>query len=131
MAADMSEHTVFVSRLPTTASNERLEEIFSEIGPVKQCFVVNEKGELVCVHSIIRQLTHLLILGMQPKNTCYYYLIHQPGTQKCRGFGYVTYSMTEDVQRAMKEIKEYDGQKITLCVSKKKMHEKKKPGVYV
>lgn len=39
--------------------------------------------------------------------------------------------MTEDVQRAMKEIKEYDGQKITLCVSKKKMHEKKKPGVYV
>lgn len=45
MAADMSEHTVFVSRLPTTASNERLEEIFSEIGPVKQCFVVNEKGE--------------------------------------------------------------------------------------
>ncbi|XP_011605241.2 RNA-binding protein 28 isoform X1 [Takifugu rubripes] len=94
MAADMSEHTVFVSRLPTTASNERLEEIFSEIGPVKQCFVVNEKG-----------------------------------TQKCRGFGYVTYSMTEDVQRAMKEIKEYDGQKITLCVSKKKMHEKKKPAL--
>ena len=42
----MSEHTVFVSRLPATASNERLEEIFSEIGPVKQCFVVNEKGEV-------------------------------------------------------------------------------------
>lgn len=41
-----SEHTVFVSRLPATASNERLEEIFSEIGPVKQCFVVNEKGEV-------------------------------------------------------------------------------------
>uniref|UniRef100_H3DKS7 RNA-binding protein 28 n=1 Tax=Tetraodon nigroviridis TaxID=99883 RepID=H3DKS7_TETNG len=87
----MSEHTVFVSRLPATASNERLEEIFSEIGPVKQCFVVNEKG-----------------------------------TQKCRGFGYVTYSMTEDVQRAIQEIKEYDGQKITLCVSKKKRNEKKK-----
>lgn len=30
----------------------------------------------------------------------------------------------------MKEIKEYDGQKITLCVSKKKIHEKKKSGMY-
>lgn len=38
--------------------------------------------------------------------------------------------MTEDLQRAMKEIKEYDGQKITLCVSKKKIHEKKKSGKY-
>lgn len=37
--------------------------------------------------------------------------------------------MTEDLQRAMKEIKEYDGQKITLCVSKKKIHEKKKSGM--
>lgn len=36
--------------------------------------------------------------------------------------------MTEDVQRAIKEIKEYDGQQITLCVSKKKIHEKKKSG---
>lgn len=41
----MSEHTVFVSHLPDTATNERLEQIFSEIGPVKQCFVVNEKGQ--------------------------------------------------------------------------------------
>lgn len=43
----------------------------------------------------------------------------------------MTYSMTEDVQRAIQEIKEYDGQKITLCVSKKKRNEKKKPGMYV
>lgn len=38
--------------------------------------------------------------------------------------------MTEDLQRAIKEIKEYDGQKITLCVSKKKIHAKKKSGMY-
>lgn len=43
----MSGQTIFVSRLPASASNERLEEIFSEIGPVKQCFVVKEKGEVV------------------------------------------------------------------------------------
>lgn len=51
VAAEMSEHTVFVSRLPATASNERLEEIFSEIGPVKQCFVVNEKGDVASFNS--------------------------------------------------------------------------------
>lgn len=36
--------TVFVRNLPTSANNERLEEIYSELGPVKHCFVVKEKG---------------------------------------------------------------------------------------
>uniref|UniRef100_A0A667ZQH8 RNA binding motif protein 28 n=1 Tax=Myripristis murdjan TaxID=586833 RepID=A0A667ZQH8_9TELE len=85
--------TLFVRSLPTSASNERLLEIFSEIGPIKQCFVVNEKG-----------------------------------TDKCRGFGYVTYSMEEDAQRAIKEIREYDGQRISLSVAKKKINDKKKTG---
>ncbi|KAK2842181.1 hypothetical protein Q5P01_012381 [Channa striata] len=87
----MPAQTIFVSSLPTSASNSRLEEIFSEIGPVKQCFVVREKG-----------------------------------TEKCRGFGYVTYSLEEDAQRALKEIKDYDGQKLFLTVAKKKIREKKK-----
>lgn len=39
--------TIFVASLPESATNERLEEIFSEIGPVKQCFVVREKGALI------------------------------------------------------------------------------------
>lgn len=42
----MPAQTLFVNGLPATASNERLAEIFSEIGPVKQCFVVRQKGEL-------------------------------------------------------------------------------------
>uniref|UniRef100_A0A3Q4I7H3 RRM domain-containing protein n=1 Tax=Neolamprologus brichardi TaxID=32507 RepID=A0A3Q4I7H3_NEOBR len=75
----MAAHTIFVGSLPDSASNERLEEIFSEIGPVKKCFVVRDK-------------------------------------EKCRGFGFVTYSMEEDAQRALKEIKEYDGQKLSLTV---------------
>ncbi|KAM9352380.1 RNA-binding protein 28 [Symphorus nematophorus] len=87
----MPAQTIFVGSLPTSASNERLEEIFSEIGPVKQCFVVREKG-----------------------------------TEKCRGFGYVTYSMEEDAQRALKEIKDYDGKKLSLSVAKKKIKDKKK-----
>ncbi|KAF3688901.1 RNA-binding protein 28 RNA-binding motif protein 28 [Channa argus] len=87
----MPTQTIFVSSLPASASNDRLEEIFSEIGPVKQCFVVREKG-----------------------------------TEKCRGFGYVTYSMEDDAQRALKEIKDYDGQKLFLTVAKKKIRDKKK-----
>uniref|UniRef100_G3PGG6 RNA-binding protein 28 n=1 Tax=Gasterosteus aculeatus aculeatus TaxID=481459 RepID=G3PGG6_GASAC len=41
----MHQRTLFVSPLPAEATNQRLEEIFSEIGPVKQCFVVKEKGD--------------------------------------------------------------------------------------
>lgn len=48
----MPAQTIFVGSLPASASNERLEEIFSEIGPVKQCFVVREKGKVVTgIHS--------------------------------------------------------------------------------
>uniref|UniRef100_A0A8C9XW42 RNA-binding protein 28 n=1 Tax=Sander lucioperca TaxID=283035 RepID=A0A8C9XW42_SANLU len=92
----MPTQTIFVSSLPASATNERLEEIFSEIGPVKQCFVVREKG-----------------------------------TEKCRGFGYVTYSMQEDAQRAMKEIKDYDGKKLSISVAKKKINDKRKTGVCI
>ncbi|XP_034444535.1 RNA-binding protein 28 isoform X3 [Hippoglossus hippoglossus] len=83
--------TIFVASLPASASNQRLEEIFSEVGPVKQCFVVREKG-----------------------------------TETCRGFGYVTYAMEEDSQQAMKTIKDYDGQRISLSVAKQKIKDKKK-----
>nr|XP_020508551.1 RNA-binding protein 28 isoform X1 [Labrus bergylta] len=87
----MPAQTIFVKSLPASASNERLEEIFSEIGPVKQCFVVREKG-----------------------------------TEKCRGFGFVTYSMEEDAQRAMKEIKDYEGQRLSLSVAKRKITDREK-----
>uniref|UniRef100_A0A8C2WX19 RNA-binding protein 28 n=1 Tax=Cyclopterus lumpus TaxID=8103 RepID=A0A8C2WX19_CYCLU len=90
----MPARTLYVSPLPAAASNERLEEIFSEIGPVKQCFVVTEKG-----------------------------------SDKCRGFGYVTYSMEEDSQRALKEVKLYDGQRLSVTVAKRKIKDKKKTGM--
>uniref|UniRef100_A0A8C1AR05 RNA binding motif protein 28 n=1 Tax=Cyprinus carpio carpio TaxID=630221 RepID=A0A8C1AR05_CYPCA len=78
--------TVFVRRLPATATNEHLAEVFSEIGPLKNCFV----------------------------------------TEKCRGFGYVTFSMEDDAQRAIKEVREYEGEKIFVTVAKKKPDDKKK-----
>ncbi|KAM4038001.1 RNA-binding protein 28 isoform 2-T2 [Anomaloglossus baeobatrachus] len=48
------------------------------------------------------------------------------GAEKCRGLGYVTFSMLEDAQKAMKEIKEYDGKKIEVMVAKKKLRDKDK-----
>uniref|UniRef100_A0A9J8AZY6 RNA binding motif protein 28 n=1 Tax=Cyprinus carpio carpio TaxID=630221 RepID=A0A9J8AZY6_CYPCA len=83
--------TLFVRRLPATATNEHLAEVFSEIGPLKNCFVVRDRE-----------------------------------TEKCRGFGYVTFSMEEDAQRAIKEVKVYEGEKIFVTVAKKKPDNKKK-----
>uniref|UniRef100_A0A8C5QRC0 RNA binding motif protein 28 n=1 Tax=Leptobrachium leishanense TaxID=445787 RepID=A0A8C5QRC0_9ANUR len=48
------------------------------------------------------------------------------GTEKCRGFGYITFSLLEDAQRAMKEIKNYDGNKVEVAVAKKKLQDKEK-----
>ncbi|KAJ8783022.1 hypothetical protein J1605_009630 [Eschrichtius robustus] len=87
----MAGLTLFVGRLPPSARSEQLEELFSQVGPVKQCFVVTEKG-----------------------------------SKACRGFGYVTFSMLEDVQRALKEITAFEGCKITVTVAKKKLRNKSK-----
>ncbi|KAM9480880.1 RNA-binding protein 28 [Clarias gariepinus] len=86
----MEALTLFVRNLPASASSEHLEEIFSEVGPIKRCFVVKDKG-----------------------------------SEKCRGIGYVTYSMVEDAERALREIKDYDGKKIFVVHAKKKLYEKK------
>ncbi|XP_075809571.1 RNA-binding protein 28 isoform X2 [Microtus pennsylvanicus] len=87
----MAGLTLFVGRLPPSARSEQLEELFSQVGPVKQCFVVTEKG-----------------------------------SKACRGFGYVTFSMLEDVQRALKEITTFEGCKINVTVAKKKVKNKSK-----
>ncbi|KAG1929452.1 RNA-binding protein [Pimephales promelas] len=83
--------TLFVRRLPETATNDRLSAVFSEIGPLKNCFVVSDRE-----------------------------------TKKCRGFGYVTFSMEEDAQRAIKEVKEYEKQNIFVTLAKRKPDDKKK-----
>ncbi|XP_069485659.1 RNA-binding protein 28 [Ambystoma mexicanum] len=87
----MAGLTLFVRGLPVSASGERLEQLFSDVGPVKQCFVVREKG-----------------------------------SETCRGFGYVTFSMLEDAQRALKEIQTYDNIKIHVSVAKRKPRDKEK-----
>ncbi|KAK3577695.1 hypothetical protein CHS0354_025760 [Potamilus streckersoni] len=83
--------TLFVRNLPFSATNDALEKLFGEVGPIKQCFVVREKG-----------------------------------SEKCRGFGYVIYSMREDAVKAKDEIKSLDGRKLFITYADKKKRQKKK-----
>lgn len=41
---DRKSKTLFIRNLPFSTNNEALEKVFSEIGPLKQCFVVKNKG---------------------------------------------------------------------------------------
>ncbi|KAK3097152.1 hypothetical protein FSP39_006867 [Pinctada imbricata] len=41
-------NTLFVRNLPLSTTNEKLENVFSDIGPIKQCFVVTDKGSKAC-----------------------------------------------------------------------------------
>ncbi|XP_051817168.1 RNA-binding protein 28 isoform X4 [Antechinus flavipes] len=87
----MAGQTLFVGRLPASASSLQLERLFSQVGPVKQCFVVTEKG-----------------------------------SKTCRGFGYVTFSMLEDAQRALKEVTTFEGCKINVTIAKRKLRSRPK-----
>ncbi|KFO21963.1 RNA-binding protein 28 [Fukomys damarensis] len=44
----MAGLTLFVGHLPPSARSEQLEEVFSQVGLVKQCFLVTEKGSKAC-----------------------------------------------------------------------------------
>eukprot|EP00127_Corallochytrium_limacisporum_P005423 Clim_evm35s204 gene=Clim_evmTU35s204 len=82
--------TVFVRNLNYHVTSAELEEIFSEVGAVRRCFVIHDE---------------------KTKNTA------QPLN---RGFGYVTYAFKEDADNAVKELqsKEIRGRKVHLMVAK-------------
>ncbi|KAI8791659.1 RNA-binding protein 28 [Biomphalaria glabrata] len=81
--------TLFIRNLPYTSTNEKLEKIFSDIGPIKTCFVVKDKE-----------------------------------SGKCRGFGYVKFTLLEDAEKALKTIKKVEGRNVHIVYANKK--EKKK-----
>jgi len=41
----VSQKVLFVRNLPFSTTDKDLENIFSEIGPIKRCFVIRDKGE--------------------------------------------------------------------------------------
>lgn len=41
----VSQKVLFVRNLPFSTTDQDLENIFSEVGPIKRCFVIRDKGE--------------------------------------------------------------------------------------
>ncbi|GFO46401.1 RNA-binding protein 28 [Plakobranchus ocellatus] len=90
--ADATERhgkTLFVRNLPYTTTNESLEKEFSDIGPLKSCFVVKDKD-----------------------------------SGKCRGFGYVKFTLLDDAEKALTSVKKVEGRNVHIVFANKK--EKKK-----
>ncbi|KAJ3277347.1 RNA recognition motif-containing protein [Borealophlyctis nickersoniae] len=100
-STDHARTTLFVTSLPYTATSEELQSFFSEIGPVRSCFVVADPSS-----------------QDGPKN---------------KGYGYVTFALPEDAERALKELKKakFQGKRtlrIELALKKKVAEERKAAG---
>eukprot|EP00058_Branchiostoma_floridae_P003821 XP_002589309.1 hypothetical protein BRAFLDRAFT_97369 [Branchiostoma floridae] len=91
---EKSSRTLFVRNLPYTTTKDKLEEIFSDAGPIKECFVVREPGV----------------------------------TDKCRGFGYVTFALREDAVKAKDQPVTLQGRKVVVSFADKKPKKRKREG---
>ncbi len=72
-------NTLFVRNLPFTTTDSELESIFGDVGPIRRCFVVKDKGEYshktpffnVCVRLWnFHRGKNFLVLGPKPKISC-------------------------------------------------------------
>ncbi|CAH1799491.1 unnamed protein product, partial [Owenia fusiformis] len=84
--------TLFVRNLPFSTTNDKLESLFGDIGPLKKCFVVKDKDS----------------------------------KHPCRGYGYVTFSMSDDAEKAQTDVKSLDGRKLFVSFADRKIDQKKK-----
>ncbi|XP_074832778.1 RNA-binding protein 28 isoform X2 [Carettochelys insculpta] len=53
--------------------------------------------------------------------------VQRQRSETCRGFGYVTFALLEDAQRALREVTAFEGHRIQVTVAKKKLREKQPP----
>ena len=51
--ADTSEKTLFVRGLDYSTTDAQLEEAFSDYGPIKTCFTVKDKGQIIVAVAVI------------------------------------------------------------------------------
>ena len=56
----VSQKVLFVRNLPFSTTDQDLENLFSEVGPIKRCFVIRDKGEMLC--TVVHVGTRLQIL---------------------------------------------------------------------
>ncbi|KAJ2077396.1 RNA recognition motif-containing protein [Coemansia sp. RSA 988] len=95
-----AKSTLFVRGLPKSATNEELETFFSNIGPVRSCFVVAKKiDESAADEPIVEEPGAKSITDETAK---------ADGAKKAqlgnRGFGFVQFVLAEDAARAIEEL---------------------------
>ena len=110
-AESASQNTLFVSSLPYDATSEDLLAFFSDIGPIRSCFVVSKKNDASDETDIA-------------------------STGNNAGYGYVHFAVPEDAARAIKELKKKKFQdkrtlRIQFALRKKIVQERKKGIVWI
>ncbi|CAG8435548.1 8466_t:CDS:1 [Funneliformis caledonium] len=99
-----SKTTLFVRRIPYDATNSEFETFFSEIGPLRSCFLVKDKEPNVpladnsinhddSIVSPINDNKEMVPTQEIQKN------------DKNKGFGFVQFVLTQDAEKALKELK--------------------------
>lgn len=88
--------TLFVGNLPRNATSKQLEEFFSDIGPIRNCFVVADRSK-----------------GKVKED--------DPQFQN-KGVGYVHFAVTDDAQQAMEKLKnaKFLGRRLKLDYAQRK-----------
>ncbi|KAJ1961109.1 RNA recognition motif-containing protein [Dipsacomyces acuminosporus] len=87
-----TKSTLFVRGVPKDATNEELEEFFSNVGPVRSCFVVGEKKNEDKGDEEEAEEEE----GDDKKG--------KPAKTRNRGFGFVQFVLAEDAARAIEEL---------------------------
>ncbi|KAJ2399929.1 RNA recognition motif-containing protein [Coemansia sp. RSA 2559] len=112
-----TKSTLFVRGVPKDATSEELEEFFSNIGPVRSCFVVADNS------TTAPDSNNDSVDADDSEKSKKDDAAEKPVATKNRGFGYVQFVLAEDATRAIGELAEVkfrDGRKLMLDIAMKK-----------
>lgn len=93
-AEKYAKSMLFVRGVPKDATNQELEEYFSNVGPVRSCFVVTEKKPAATAEDVKEEKEE----DKEKANA------DEP--VRNRGFGFVQFVLAEDAARAVEELSE-------------------------
>ncbi|KAJ1662450.1 RNA recognition motif-containing protein [Coemansia sp. RSA 1813] len=116
-----AKSTLFVRGVPKDATGEELEEFFSNIGPVRSCFVVTDKNTAVPAPEKNKDGDDVADSDKPEKDDAA--AVEKPAAPKNRGFGFVQFVLAEDATRAVQELAEVkfrDERKLMLDFAMKK-----------
>ncbi|KAJ1796971.1 RNA recognition motif-containing protein, partial [Coemansia sp. RSA 2399] len=112
-----AKSTLFVRGVPKDATGEELEEFFSNIGPVRSCFVVADNSTTTPDSN--KDSADADTSEKSKKDDA----AEKPVSSKNRGFGFVQFVLAEDATRAIGELAEVKfrgGRKLMLDFAMKK-----------